>query len=600
MAKTAAERQRERRMKLKKSGLHDQYKQKATAQKQVLRKKKLKTESAQEKILRQEKDRINHAKYRVKLKEAGHQSTSPNKAFGNSRAFGKAVSHVKRNLPNSPRKCAAVVQKLALQYSPKVPRNPKWSHGNIIDDITKEAVTLFYANDSISTQAPGLRDFFILRDDKGKSKIQKRYLQFTLGEVYRLFLEDNPSTKIGFSKFADLRPKHICLRSKTPDNMCLCIYHENIRLLLESSSIFPNSTTDFIRMIVCDDNSKSCMLQTCDECKDLKLFNKLMERICNSELESEVSYQQWIKSEEGALVRNKKEGILNDVLHLLEQQLLYFLCHVYVKRTQSKFFTNLKTNLPHGKLLIQIDFSENYSHIYQDEIQSAHWQNTSSTIYTSMVYYCDRESVTVFSEPYVVISDYGNHDKYAVTVFNNLIIEKFMLNHPEFKVQEIEFQSDGTSQHFKQKYTIFSMTQSKLPTVWHFSATSHGKGCIDGIGGTIKRQVRDATRARNIDPRTPCEFAEAAKKICPGINVLYESQEKMQRMKANLDLTWQEIKTMPGTRNSHCFRSHAPGIIFYSLTSECKKGTLFNFNTGECTENYLFENATAHNLQCGQ
>jgi hypothetical protein len=50
MAKTAAERPRERWKKLKKSRVYDQYKQKVTAQKQLLRKKKLKTETVQEKI----------------------------------------------------------------------------------------------------------------------------------------------------------------------------------------------------------------------------------------------------------------------------------------------------------------------------------------------------------------------------------------------------------------------------------------------------------------------------------------------------------------------------------------------------------------------
>lgn len=107
----------------------------------------------------------------------------------------------------------------------------------------------------------------------------------------------------------------------------------------------------------------------------------------------------------------------------------------------------------------------------------------------------DANWVTVSCEPYVVISDYGNHKK-MLLVFNNLVIEKFMVNHPEFKVEEIEFQSDGTSQHFKQWYTIFSMTHCKFPKVWHFSVTSHDKSCIDAICGTIKRQVRDAIQAR--------------------------------------------------------------------------------------------------------
>lgn len=76
-------------------------------------------------------------------------------------------------------------------------------------------------------------------------------------------LEENPTLKIGFFKFASLRPKHICLRQETPNIMCLCIYNENIRLLLESASCFSNSTSEFVKTIVCDHENENSTLQTC-------------------------------------------------------------------------------------------------------------------------------------------------------------------------------------------------------------------------------------------------------------------------------------------------------------------------------------------------
>jgi hypothetical protein len=50
-----------------------------------------------------------------------------------------------------------------------------------------------------------------------------------------------------------------------------------------------------------------------------------------------------------------------------------------VKRVQPKAFRPAK---------------ENFCHAYQDKIQSAHWQNTSSTLYTTMVYYRQNENAT--------------------------------------------------------------------------------------------------------------------------------------------------------------------------------------------------------------
>ncbi len=65
---------------------------------------------------------------------------------------------------------------------------------------------------------------------------------------------------------------------------------------------------------------------------------------------------------------------------------------------------NLKTTN-----LIQADFCENYAHVCQDEIQSAHWHNQSTPIYMTMVYFQENENI--MSEHHIVVSDYFNHDK---------------------------------------------------------------------------------------------------------------------------------------------------------------------------------------------
>jgi len=35
-----------------------------------------------------------------------------------------------------------------------------------------------------------------------------------------------------------------------------------------------------------------------------------------------------------------------------------------------------------------------------------------------------------------------------------------------------------------------------IPAEWHFSATSHGKGASDGVGGTVKRLTARASLQR--------------------------------------------------------------------------------------------------------
>ena len=54
--------------------------------------------------------------------------------------------------------------------------------------------------------------------------------------------------------------------------------------------------------------------------------------------------------------------------------------------------------------------------------------------------------------------------------------------------------SDGPSSQFKNKYIAhFLHTLNKIvPIQWNYFATSHGKGVVDGIGGTVKRLVSNA------------------------------------------------------------------------------------------------------------
>ena len=112
-----------------------------------------------------------------------------------------------------------------------------------------------------------------------------------------------------------------------------------------------------------------------------------------------------------------------------------------------------------------------------------------------MVHYKDINSNDIRSEPIVVVSDSMNHDKYAVHVFLNKVFESFEKSHPELQIGHKIFQSDGAAQHLKQKFTLCSMMLMDGDVEWNFSATSHGKGEVDGLGGTCKHRVREKTNA---------------------------------------------------------------------------------------------------------
>ena len=68
---------------------------------------------------------------------------------------------------------------------------------------------------------------------------------------------------------------------------------------------------------------------------------------------------------------------------------------------------------------------------------------------------------------------------------------------------------------------------------WDFSATSHGKGDIDGLGGTYKQIVLWKTLALTIGPQNS-EFAECAAAVCPGITILHCSKTDVEEIKATM------------------------------------------------------------------
>ena len=63
--------------------------------------------------------------------------------------------------------------------------------------------------------------------------VQKRLVLSNLREVYHEFKEKFPDLKIGFSKFAELRPKHCILAGASGTHaVCVCTIHQNAKLMM--------------------------------------------------------------------------------------------------------------------------------------------------------------------------------------------------------------------------------------------------------------------------------------------------------------------------------------------------------------------------------
>ena len=105
----------------------------------------------------------------------------------------------------------------------------------------------------------------------------------------------------------------------------------------------------------------------------------------------------------------------------------------------------------------------------------------------------------------VVVSDYLHHDKYAVNLFL-----KTILQHLDSTVQrfiKVVIFSDSAASQFRQRYLLSSITLLNRTISWNFFATSHGKGPVDGIGGTTKRLVCYEVMSGKAEVTTSIEFS---------------------------------------------------------------------------------------------
>ena len=190
---------------------------------------------------------------------------------------------------------------LAHEYGMKSPIDSLSGNRSICEETIQKVKSYFLEN---SWTCPGRKDVVIVRDKKkGKEKRQKHYMLTTFVEAS--FKTENPGCKICFSKFCDMRPPEVKLVQDIPHSSWLCIYHENVRLLLVTLNKYvktiPMEFRSFIELIVCDQNSEDCKLEACSKSPTFTAL-KPKESI------SGITWWQWNSNENGRVEKQELTG----------------------------------------------------------------------------------------------------------------------------------------------------------------------------------------------------------------------------------------------------------------------------------------------------
>ena len=119
---------------------------------------------------------------------------------------------------------------------------------------------------------------------------------------------------------------------------------------------------------------------------------------------------------DGKLCKMVKEGTSNNLFSHICAILPVSLQHCFTKRTQAESYQKEKEavggdDFDESFAMLQVDFSENYTCMFQDEIQSAHWKQDQVSLLTAAVWF-DGEL-----HPKVIASDNLDHGKDTIITY---------------------------------------------------------------------------------------------------------------------------------------------------------------------------------------
>ena len=130
--------------------------------------------------------------------------------------------------------------------------------------------------------------------DGTKEHHQKRLILCIIRKAYLQYKSTFPDDKIGFSKFAELRPKWCrTVGQSGSQNVCLCTYHQNVKLML--SAVNPTLRYQvLLEMCIYDVTRKDCMPYKCESCPGFEnVVDFLRNEICKKwSADDTISFKQ--------------------------------------------------------------------------------------------------------------------------------------------------------------------------------------------------------------------------------------------------------------------------------------------------------------------
>ena len=261
----------------------------------------------------------------------------------------------------------------------------------------------------------------------------KKILSSSLQETYRTFREQYPECSVSFSKFVSLRPKQVHTMSRNTFNNCLCEYCTNIELKVKAINFIIGCKGDLrnrynaSRKTLCPKEDRftfykrECVERNCSSCGIDMIYNisDLLKKKC-----SKLEWSKWEnqtltiqgKKKTRKMLQLKKSSV--DVFMIeFRNEINIFSAHLHNAAWQYEQFSMISKDVPDRWVVFCMDFAENYTCLYQDEAQSAHWSHNQVTLFSIVAYYRCPTCKMSMTESLVLITEDRHHDSHTVYTF---------------------------------------------------------------------------------------------------------------------------------------------------------------------------------------
>ena len=142
--------------------------------------------------------------------------------------------------------------------------------------------------------------------------------------------------------------------------------------------------------------------------------------------------------------------------------------------------------------------------------------------------------------------------KNSVMTFLDTLLSKLLSSN----VKLLHIWSDGPASQFKNKFVAAALPwlaeRRSVDFQWHYFATSHGKGCVDGIGGTVKHEVAEKVKQLRVTVKDASSFYQATQLINSATNFFFISIKDIEESyAAEHKSIFENAASIPRTSSMH-------------------------------------------------